>query len=213
MNTIIGIISYLPNDDEVREYRLNKLIALIHMCDYLFNLPIYIVIQNYTNIEISKLLESSHNVVCSSNNQKLGILEARRTLRRYFISSNYDNLIMLDDDCTLTGTKDAGNKYLKQVEDNPNCFIEFNNSLLKLFCISKEIFKNVDYENINPELEEGFEDRVFVGKLRKLYADKRRVFERNGLEEYSISTKDKYSTWYTGQNINKMLENTYKYEK
>ena len=208
---LIGIISYLPDDRETREHRFEVLQNLIVKCNYLFDLPIYIVIQNYNENEIESLSKYK-NVSLSSNYSCCGILGARRRLREFFINSNYDNLIMLDDDCVVDGTIQDGQKYKKQIDDNPNCFIEFNTSLLKLFCISKTLFKEVDYVDINPELEEGFEDRVFVSKLRKRYKDKRRVFEKYGLEEYSISTKDKYSTWYKDQNLNNMLEKTYKYE-
>lgn len=211
-NILIGIISYLPDNKELREHRLESLLKLIHKCNYLFDLHIYVVTQNYSDEERQKLSNIS-NVECSLNYPKLGILQARRELRNDFLHSSYSNLIMLDDDCIISGSIQDARNYIKQIENNKDCFIEFNESLLKLFCISKEIFKEVDYEDVNPELEEGFEDRVFVSKLRKLYKDKRRVFDRGGLEECSISTKDKYSTWYIDQNLNRMLEKTYKKEK
>lgn len=203
-NILIGIISYLPDEKKIREHRFNSLKWLVHVCNYLFGLPIYIVIQNYTQEE-ENILNKCKNVTLSTNYPKLGILKARRTLREYFITSTYTNLIMLDDDCVIVGSVEQAKKYLKQIQDNRDCFIEFNDTLLKLFCISKEIFKEVDYENIEPEKEEGFEDRVFVNKLRNLYRDKRRIFIKEGLEEYSTTTKDEYSTWYTTQDINKMI--------
>lgn len=200
MKILIGIISYLPNDIEKRTHRFETLKHLINTCNYLFRLPIYVVIQNYKQDEIDYL--KSKNVILSNNYNILGILKARRKLREYFINSTYTNLIMLDDDCEIVGTIVQAKEYLNQIEDN--CFIEFNDTLLKLFCISKNIFKEVDYEDINPENEEGFEDIVFVNKLRKLYPNNRKVFNKNGLEEYSISGKDKYSTWYKNQDLDKM---------
>ena len=207
MKILIGIISYLPKDSNVRKHRLDTLVKLIHRCNYLFRLPIYVVIQNYTSDDV-KLISSIKNVTCSSNYTQLGILNARRELRKYFLDSSYTNLIMLDDDCIINGNSQDAKNYLEQIENNSDCFIEFNDTLLKLFCISKEIFKDVDYDEINPELEEGFEDRVFVSKLRRLYKDKRRVFDKGNLEECSISGKDIYSTWYNTQDIEKMLKNT-----
>ena len=203
-NILIGIISYLPDDKEVREHRFNILKWLVHVCNYLFELPIYIVVQNYDEEE-ENILKKCKNVTLSTNYEKLGILKARRVLRDYFINSAYTNLIMLDDDCVIVGTIAQAKNYLKQIYDNRDCFIEFNDTLLKLFCISKEIFKEVDYEDVEPEKGEGFEDRIFVNKLRNLYKDKRRIFIKDGLEEYSTSTKDEYSTWYTTQDIEKML--------
>ena len=141
-NILIGIISYLPDDKEVREHRFNILKWLVHVCNYLFGLPIYIVVQNYDEEE-ENILKKCKNVTLSTNYEKLGILKARRVLRDYFINSAYTNLIMLDDDCVIVGTIAQAKNYLKQIYDNRDCFIEFNDTLLKLFCISKEIFKGI----------------------------------------------------------------------
>ncbi|MBQ6628015.1 MAG: hypothetical protein IJH65_04285 [Methanobrevibacter sp.] len=46
MNICVGIISYLPDDPEVRQKRLNKLNTLVTKCDELFKLPIIIIAQN-----------------------------------------------------------------------------------------------------------------------------------------------------------------------
>ena len=165
MKPLIGIISYLPNDKEIRARRLHCLEELIRDCNRIFNLPIYIVIQNYTDEDIKKVA-SFNNVTVSSKLEKLGILLARRILRDMFLAFDYDTLIMLDDDCVITGTPEDGQEYLKQLEEHPGCFGEFNYTLLKLFSISKEIFEKEDYPEINPENGEGFEDRVFVETLR-----------------------------------------------
>lgn len=46
MKICIGIISYLPNNQESREVRKNKINNLIDKCNEIFNLPILIVAQN-----------------------------------------------------------------------------------------------------------------------------------------------------------------------
>lgn len=207
-NKVIGIISYLPDSAEIRQNRLTKLLNLINSCNNIFNLSIYIVIQNYTDNEIHQLKEC-RNVSVSQNYSRLGIVGARKKLREDFLSSIYDYLIMLDDDCSITGNRNSGIQYIKQIEDNPNKFYEFNKTLLKLFAISREIFELEDFEDINPEKEEGFEDRVFVNKLRKKYPNKQYVFNKGALRESSVSTKDKDSTWYTNQDLKKMLSNTF----
>lgn len=46
MDKCIGIISYLPDDINVREYRKDKLLKLINTLNNLFNLPIIIIAQN-----------------------------------------------------------------------------------------------------------------------------------------------------------------------
>lgn len=186
-NKVIGILSYLPDDEEIRSYRKNKLLNLIFKCNYLFSLPIIIIAQNYKEDTVN-----FKNCTLYQYKDKLGIVGARKELRKIFLESNYDYLIMLDDDCELVGQ--SGEKYLKQIDNNPDCFIEFNKTLLKLFAISKTLFSQVDYEDLNPEDGEGFEDRVFVNKLRKLFPDKQRVFTGTAIEQHSVSTADPYST-------------------
>lgn len=46
MNVCIGIISYLPPDQDIRSQRLEKLNKLITKCDEIFKLPIIIIAQN-----------------------------------------------------------------------------------------------------------------------------------------------------------------------
>ena len=206
MRKLIGIISYLPDNREVRKNRIDKLRRLINKCSYLFRLPIYIVIQNWEKQDIEAISLLPY-VTLSPNYDKLGIVGARKKLREYFISSDYDYLIMLDDDCDLNGG--SGRDYLKQIDENPDCFIEFRGTLLKLFAISKTIFKEVDYENVNPENGEGFEDRIFVGKLRDKFPDRERRFKQPcGISENSISTRDPDSTWYKDQDLKTMIEKT-----
>ena len=205
---VIGIISYLPDDAKIREERFKRLRNLIATCNYLFRVDIYIVIQNYRGEE--SYLKRYNNVTLSNNYTRLGIVEARRRLREWFIESSYSNLIMLDDDCVIQGSPSQTVNYLKQINENRDCFIEFNGTLLKLFCISKELFRQIDYEDISVENGDGFEDRIFVNRLRKMFPDKRRIFDKCGLEELSTSTKDVLSTWYDKQDIKEMLDKTNK---
>ncbi len=207
MQKVIGIISYLPDDKRIRENRLFYLYKLISTSNTLFNLPIYIVIQNYNEQEIANLKKYT-NIQLSPNYTRLGIVGARKELRKWFLESTYDTLIMLDDDCVIYGNKEDGDKYLSQIDNNPDMFYEFGGTLLKLFAISKSIFKEVDFENLHPENGEVFEDRIFVEKLRRLFPEKRYIFERGKLWEGSVSTRDPNSTWYVDQDIKKMLENT-----
>ena len=46
MTKCIGIISYFPDDNKVRQIRIGKLNELLKRCDELFGLPILIVAQN-----------------------------------------------------------------------------------------------------------------------------------------------------------------------
>lgn len=211
MTKVIGIVSYLPNDNKIRTNRWNKLVNLISTCNKLFELKIFIEAQCWSPLEIHEINSRFSNVTIYYNQDKLGIVGARRKLREHFLQSSYDVLIMLDDDCELKGTKEEAIKYLQQIDDNPNMFYEHNGTLLKLFAISKDIFKEVDFEDVNPENGEGFEDRVFVNKLRNLFPEKKYTFVGCRVFDCSISTKDVNSTWYTNQDVKKMLENTSKF--
>lgn len=207
MKILIGIISYLPDDSKLKEVRFKKLYSLIERCNQLFNLPIHIIAQNYDVHSRASLLETFKNVSVDFYETPLGITNARKKLREWFLASDYTNLIMLDDDCEIKGTLNDAQNYVNQIVSNPNCFIEFKSTLLKLFCISKEIFAQQDYLDIDAEKSEGFEDTIFVKTLRKKFPDKRRVFNCN-LKETSISTKDVYSTWYNNQDLTEMLRKT-----
>lgn len=211
MQKCFGIISYLPQEKKLRQRRWDKLVNLIYTCNKLFNLNIMIEAQCWTYYEGSVITSSFPNVKVHFNQEKLGIVGARKKLRKHFLSSSYDVMIMLDDDCEIKGTKEAAKDYLKQIDDNPDMFYEHTGTLLKLFAISKDIFRDVDFEDKEPEKGEVFEDRVFVGKLRNLFANRRYVFKDCKVYDCSISTKDKDSTWYKDQDIKKMLDNTNKF--
>lgn len=205
---IIGIISYLPNAEATRLYRKNKLDILLSQCNKLFDLPIIIIAQNYSDEDVLFFIKKYKNLFIYQYKDKLGITGARKELRKKFIDSDYDYLIMLDDDITLLG--DSGQEYLKQIDDNPDCFIENHRSRLQLFAISKTIFKEHDFDDIEAERGEGFEDRIFFYTLCKKFPEAHKQFKNTGIDERALATKDPNSTWYKGQNLKEMLEKTNK---
>ena len=207
LSKVIGIISYLPDNRKIANHRFKLLKDLIIKCDELFNLPIIIIAQNWLEDEIKEIKLLSANLTIKQYKNALGIKGARQKLRSYFLEkTEYEYLIFLDDDCIIEGTQ--GDKYLEQIDNNPNCFIEFNKTLLKLFAVSRLLLERADFDEINPEKEEGFEDRAFVNKLRIFYPEFKREFQKYDLKETSISTADPYSTWYKEQDLKKMLANT-----
>lgn len=119
--------------------------------------------------------------------EKLGITGARRELRQKFLESDYDYLIMLDDDCVLTGTPEAASRYLAIIEDHPEAFGTFKGTLFKLFAISREMFALVDFPNLEAERGEIFEDIFLVSLLRQKYPEKEFDLSRCGLTETSDS--------------------------
>ena len=58
MKKCIGIISYLPDNEKVRETRVRRLNKLLHKLDEIFNLPIIIIAQNYQDF-----LPNSNNYI------------------------------------------------------------------------------------------------------------------------------------------------------
>lgn len=205
MKKVVGIISYLPDDPEIRSYRFKKLDQLLSKILFLFGLNIYIESQNWTDDEITKIISKSPTICVHYNEKPLGIVGARKALRTWFLKSEYDYLIMLDDDITVYG-RDSYN-YLKQIDENPGCFIENQGSRLQLFAISKELFKEVDFPDIRPENGDGFEDRIFVETLEQKFPDKKRQFTADIFED-GEATKDRYSTWWKNNDPKEMLAKT-----
>jgi hypothetical protein len=195
---VIGIISWLPND-ETRQVRQEKLEKLLVKCDNLFNLPIIIVAQNWD----STVITTPNCVVF--NYDKLGITGARKKLRERFLESNYDYLIMLDDDCELIGSKPYADDYLQQIDFHNGSIGIFKGTLLKLFAIPKELMAQVEYENVEAEKGEGFEDLIFVETCKIKFNNKHFFFARKGLDEKSDSGNDKFSTWWRGQYVKKEM--------
>ena len=214
LSKVIGIISYLPNDRENREWRQTRLNNLLDACQRFFpTLPIIIVAQNWPE----DLYKGRANTFIHRYDRPLTIVGARRELRRLFLEQyNYDYLIMLDDDCELhcgavdISKEDCTKTYLEQIDENPDCWIESCGSLLKLFAISREVFKGVDYDNVSLERREGYEDWVFYEKLKSLYPNKRRRFRNVQIFQSSTSTADQHSTWYENQSVDlrDLLEKT-----
>ena len=197
MNKVIGIISYLPNDARIRKVREQRLDKLLNQCKTLFNLPVLIIAQNWKDTKFDY-----DNLIIYYHDNPLGIIPARKELREIFLNSEYDYLIMLDDDCELVNaTKESIEDYLKQIDEHPNMYGKFSGTNLKLFAISKYVYSKVDYpEEIDPTDGGIFEDIYIVSLLDKIQSNNSFIFKRNsGLGDISNSSRDQYSTWYTGQ--------------
>ncbi|MDY2735093.1 glycosyltransferase family 2 protein [Intestinibacter sp.] len=205
---LIGIISYLPDNQAIRSQRFLMLVNLLKDC-FKFNLPIMIIAQNWAPQELDALQDKC----IIKTYPKLGIVGARNELRKQFIESEFDYLIMLDDDCILKLNQTGITEYLAEIDAHPSGAGEFRNTLLKLYAISKDLLQQVDFdENISAETGVGFEDTVFVNKVRKKFKDKVYTFKcrGNNINEVSLYTKDPLSTWYTDQDLKSMLTYTHK---
>lgn len=192
MKLVIGIISYLPDDEIARAQRIDRFEKMLEKLGELFpSVPIMVVAQNWGEYA------PQHKIIKHSYD-KLGILLARRTLRKLFLESDYTDMITIDDDCILIG--DSGEEYKKQLKDNYGGMgvFRWEYSQLNLLYISKDIYKEVDLPDIDPEKDEGFEDTIFTATVRQLYPDKVFTFENTGIEEigFRYEGEDKVpSTW------------------
>lgn len=194
MKICIGIISYFPDTDESRKIRSARLNKLIGRCNDLFNLPILIVAQNWKSIVCK-----DDNIKVYYYENKLGITGARKELRKKFIESEYDYMIMLDDDIQLAGTKPSADEYIKQIQSNPNGFCTFKALTLQLFAISKELFSKIEFPDGEIANGDYFEDMWLIMALKKLYPEKHHVFKRGDLNPIGDAVRDKDSTWFHGQ--------------
>lgn len=193
MKICIGIISYFPDGDK-RNVRIDRANKVIEDCNKLFNLPIIIIAQNW------------HDVECKRDNvqlfkyDKLGITGARKKLREIFLDSEYDYMIMLDDDAKLVGTQEDAEIYLHQIEMHPGArYGIYKTYLLKLFAISKDMFKEIDYPDGDAENGDFFEDMYLIMALEKKWPSRKFLFTRTTLNDVSDSANDPDSTWYHKQ--------------
>lgn len=190
MRACIGIISYLPDDPEVRNLRLGKLNTLLAQCDAMFHLPIIIIAQNWTGLSIRKDIVKCPLTIYTSG--KLGINGARKKLREKFLESGIDYMIHLDDDCILKGDFKAAMQYLAQLR--PGCWGFYKPHLMKLAAISKEVYSQIEIPDGGADDEDPFkrffEDMYIHLMLKKHMPEKMIRFVHVNLDEVSNSAYD-----------------------
>lgn len=160
---VFGIISYFPNSDtayhtEMRTKRTKRFFSMLYRLEELWpTVDIIIIAQNWQGLAIPDI----HNKVTIYHYPKLGILNARRELRKKFLDSEYDYLIMLDDDFIISSSNPQA--FLTEIDKHPDGFgaIRLPPSPLPFFSISKYIYNQIDMPDIDPEKGEGFEDDIF----------------------------------------------------
>ena len=203
---VIGIVSYFP--DEIREQRQNSLNNLINKCSIIFpGIDIIIVAQNWRDFR--PYSETNKFIIYKFN--KLGIVGARSKLRDIFINSEYDFLIMFDDDNIIEGTKENGDKYINLMKNNPDGFgvFDFYRGQFWGFCISKSLFKKVEFLEQCPETGQIFED-TYISHICLYHHPQFTDLKESGvkiIENWKVK-----STWWDNKkyNIKQMEINTYK---
>ena len=191
MRFCIGIISYFP-DDESRSVRIDRLKKLLRQLNNHFKLPIIIVAQNWKEFKVEQ------GNIAVFNYDKLGITGARITLRKHFLNSVYDYIIMFDDDMELSEDQSEYDNYISTIESTKKEYYYVKNYLNNFSCISRRGFDRVNYDlSVDPEQGTGYEDWVFNEKCKRLL-DSMDIKTKLPAYDRSHFLDDQYSTWNKG---------------
>ena len=219
MNICIGIVSWLPDIPSARRMRIDRLNRLFKQIAELWpEIPVLVVAQNWKDYTPSENL----NFVIDKYN-RLGILKARQQLRENFLAGGYDYIIMFDDDAIIQCDNDHAHlDYIKCIEEHPNGFsfihgkgsspfTPYADSQLNLCAISKEIYEKVPMPNVDPQLSQAFEDRLFSTYLHCALPEKEFEFPTTiRCIHFKNPNEPAPSTWSQEKQYNwkKMRENT-----
>ncbi len=206
MKICIGIISWLPSENEHRIQRIERFNKTLDELDNAFGdrVGYLIVSQNWRDYKLPKKIKDKAEVF---NYDKLGILKARKTLRKHFLESDYDYLIMSDDDVMMKyNDSSVIDNYLKALNDNPQgfMFLQYGWSL-NLCAISRWIYEREDMVDVDPEKNEGYEDTTFPNLLHYKYPDKE--FKVQGIEflQHKLENRRKLKSTWENVNIKHIL--------
>lgn len=155
---IVGIISYLPDNEHTRQKRIT---AHRKQLDLLLKLGcnIYIVAQNYKNKDE---FVYNPNIYYFNYEQGIGPSQARNVLLQYFYNSNEDWMLMCDDDAYYYNYYDI-DVFFEELKTNPNKFNKLD--LIRGKFASKIPFKKTIYgEPLNRKYYL-FKDENSVGSI------------------------------------------------
>lgn len=220
MKPCFGIVSYFPWEQPARKERQDRMDRLVSQLSELWpDVPIMVIAQQW---KFYKLDGKCRNRVLRYDYGKLGILGARQALRERFLESEFDYLIMFDDDAIIEGSKHLAEMYLAEMGKHPEgfCFIkgsgsspytDYNDSQLNLCAISRWIYEREPIPNIDPQKSQAFEDRIWSTLLHFKYADKE-FFAPAGLRctHFKNPNETAPSTWSEEKRFNwrAMRQNT-----
>ena len=212
LKKVIGMISWFPNDYR-RASRIEQVQKTFDQLGELFpTLPIMIIAQNWQDAQFA----IKNQIIMYKYADGLGILGARKELRKRFLQSQYDYLIMVDDDIMIhSDSKETIKEYLRRIDNNPIGFacVKKDNSVsnrrsnhsyqpyamaeLNLCTISRFIYEQEPMVEIDATKGECYEDGVFSALLH--YKWGRYEWDiPEGLyhEQYCNDDNRAISTWY-----------------
>lgn len=193
MKIVFGVISWFPDKEPDRSLRIERINRMFKQIQDAFGEVEWIVIaQNWKGYNIPEFVKAK-----IFKYPALGILGARKELRRKFLELGYDYLIMCDDDIIIQYEDGAPKRYLEEIKKHPNgfCVIRYDFAQLNLLAISKYIYEKEPMVNIDPQKDEGFEDCIFSELLHYKYP--LNEFKVEGIThiQFNKSDEEAPSTW------------------
>ena len=189
LKKVFGIISYFPDNDsdyhiEMRRERSRRFRELLAKLEELWgDIDILVIAQNWQDFELPKI---KNKFIIHHYNERLGIVGARKELRKKFLETDYDYLIMLDDDAMIQC--DDPQAYLDEIDKHPDAVgaIRWRHSCLQFFAISKAVYSQIEMTDIDPEKSQGFEDDVFAAQVHAKFKDIAFDFPKDLVKETSL---------------------------
>lgn len=193
---MIGIISYLPDDEIVRNVRYWRFRGLLRKLKATFpDEKIVVVGQNYTDAEVEQI-DLSIDV---RRYAKLGVIGARNTLRQIFLDSNEEYIILYDDDSEICcNVEDGGKKFIECLKTNKYGWVSDKTHNLKNVGLRRSIVEKVVHRTVNNQPDDYFffcdlvEALGMTENYQPLIDDGLRPF----IVDTSLYTGDEYSIAY-----------------
>ena len=213
---IIGIISYLPMDKNVRQKRLEAHHKQLQLLSQL-NCKMFIVAQNYTDEDYCK----NNNIKYFKFDKGIGPSKARNILLDYFYNSDEDWMLMCDDDRYFYDYYDIFT-FFNELQTNPYKFMQLD--YIRSHMATKLPFKKSIYEQPLNLTHYVFEDRQTINdtglaiiKNFKKYCNKEIYYEDikaengEGYEDKDFCCKLKLNNIST-HILNTFISGSYNYD-
>lgn len=175
-----------------------------------FDIPVIIIAQNWKD-EIA--IQPDWIVY---NYDKLGITGARIKLREKFLESEFDQLIMMDDETIFNAVKPK--LFLKTIAAHPLGWAKVSQNI-QFAVVSRAIYEKLEFPDVDVNRDMIWEDMVFVALLEEFYYDAKYALSNCGIEydlDVNATAADKGgSTWWDGkmETMNICRQNTINYIK